>query len=100
MSVQKIRAPLGQLQDDPDNESAWSELADCLTAPDPPVAPEEARTLLEAARRGHEVRREWDAVARLLRLEVALHAGTPVEFAMQFELARIVDDELLDDKRR
>ena len=32
MSAQKIRAALGQLQDDPDNESSWNELTDAVTA--------------------------------------------------------------------
>jgi golgin subfamily B member 1 len=99
MSAQKIRAALGQLQDNPNSESAWTDLADELTSPDPGVARDELRTLMEAARRGHETRREWDAVARLLEFEIALHAGTPVEFAMQFELARILEDEILDDRK-
>jgi golgin subfamily B member 1 len=99
MSAQKIRAALGQLQDDPNGEPAWTELADELTAPDPGIGRDELRTLMEAARRGHETRREWDAVARLLEFEIALHAGTPVEFAMQFELARILEDEILDDRK-
>src|SRR3954452_24900874 len=99
MSAQEIRAALGQLQENPDAESAWNDLAEAVTSPDPGMARDDLRSLLEAARRGHESRREWDAVASLLELEIALHAGTPVEFAMQFELARILEDEVFDDKR-
>src|SRR5215471_11097845 len=84
MNAQKIRAALGQLQDDPDHESSWNELFEAVTTPNSDISQNELRSLLEAARRGHEVRREWDAVARLLELEIGLHSGTPVEFAMQF----------------
>jgi len=31
MSAQKIRAALGQLQDDPDNEDSWNELFEAVT---------------------------------------------------------------------
>ena len=98
MSAQKIRAALGQLQDDPDREDSWNEVFEAVTAPDGGMPQAELRALLESARRGHETRREWDAVAKLLELEAGLHAGTPVEFAMQFELARVFEDELFDDK--
>ena len=33
MSVETIRMALGQLQDDPENEAAWNELAEAVTAP-------------------------------------------------------------------
>ncbi|HKQ68544.1 MAG TPA: hypothetical protein VJT73_04360, partial [Polyangiaceae bacterium] len=99
MSAQKIRAALGQLQDDPDNEASYNDLFEAVTSPDAGRASSDLRSLLESARRGHEVRREWDAVAKLLELEAGLNAGTPVEFAMQFELARVLEDELFDDER-
>jgi len=98
MSAKKIRAALGQLQDDGDNEAAWNDLFEAVTSPETGMAPAELRTLLESARRGHEMRREWDPVAKLLELEAGLNAGTPVEFAMQFELARVFEDELFDDE--
>jgi len=99
MSAQKIRAALGQLQGDPDDEASWHDLIEAVTSPETGLPAEELRSLLESARRGHELRREWDAVARLLELEAGLHAGTPVEFAMQFELARVFEDEMFDDVR-
>jgi tetratricopeptide (TPR) repeat protein len=99
MSAQKIRAALGQLQDDPDNESSWNELNDAVKTAANGGGEAELRMLLESARRGHEMRREWEAVAKLLDLEGSLNAGTPVEFAMTFELARVFEDELFDDKR-
>ena len=95
----KIQAALGLLQDDPENELAWTELADVVTAPDPGLPLGELKSLLEAARRGHEIRREWDAVARVLELEMLLHADTPVELAMLFELARVFDEECFDTEK-
>src|SRR5258707_15883175 len=99
MSAQKIRAALGQLQDDPDKEDSWNELFEAVTAPECGMPQAELRSLLESARRGDETRREWVAVAKLPQLEASLHSGTPGEFAMQFELARVLEDELFGDKR-
>ena len=94
-----IRMALAQLQDDPENEAAWNELAEAVTAPGASNA--DAERLLGAARARHEQRREWSAVARLLELEIAFVGGTPVEAPMQAELARVYQDELADaDKAR
>ncbi|MCU0691106.1 MAG: tetratricopeptide repeat protein, partial [Polyangiaceae bacterium] len=99
MSPQKIRSALGLLQDDADNETAWLALRDALTAPDVGMSVEELVDLLEAARREHEARREWEAVASLLELEISLMHGAPQEAVRQADLARILEDELLDDAR-
>jgi tetratricopeptide (TPR) repeat protein len=94
MSVETIRVALGRLQDDPENETAWNELAEAVTAPG--VANADVERLLGAARARHEQRREWAAVARLLELEIAFVGGTAVEAPMQAELARIYQDELVE----
>lgn len=94
MSVETIRMALGRLQDEPENEGAWNELAEAVTAPG--SNDDETERLLGAARGKHEQRREWDAVARLLELEIALAAGSPVEAPMQAELARVYNEELVD----
>jgi tetratricopeptide (TPR) repeat protein len=60
---------------------------------------DEARALLAAARRAHEARREHDAVASLLELEVLLAQGDSSEVDMLRELARVADEELFDDQR-
>jgi tetratricopeptide (TPR) repeat protein len=52
--------------------------------------------LLEAARRAHEMRREYDAVAELLEIEAALATGDR-QADLVAELARLRDDVLLDD---
>ncbi|MBI5533423.1 MAG: tetratricopeptide repeat protein [Deltaproteobacteria bacterium] len=99
MSAQKIRTALGLLQDDADNENAWLELQDAITAPDVGMTSEELVSLLEAARREHEMRREWSAVATLLEYGISLIGGSPQEPIMQAELARVLEDELLEDVR-
>ena len=99
MSVETIRMALGRLQDDPDNESAWTELSEVVTSPDSVAANGEVERLLGRARAKHEQRREWGAVARLLDLELSFATGTPVEAPMQAELARVFQDELVDSNR-
>ncbi|MFO0763004.1 MAG: tetratricopeptide repeat protein [Byssovorax sp.] len=87
---------LARLQDDPENEAAWNELAEAVTAPSAAVSNADIERLLGAARARHEQRREWAPVARLLELEIAFASGTAVEAPMQAELARIYQDELVD----
>ena len=99
MSSQKIRSALGLLQDDADDENAWLELQDAVTAPDIGMSKQDLVDLLEAARREHEARREWVAVANLLEFEISLLQNTPQEAMRQAELARVLEDELLDDAR-
>ena len=111
MSAKTIRKALGTLQDDPDHAQAWTELAEALgfTSVDaalsqaPPadlgMTLDELAKLLEAARRAHEMRREYDAVARILELEVAVAHGTEKEAALEAERARVLDDEVMDDAR-
>jgi tetratricopeptide (TPR) repeat protein len=94
MSVDNIRMALGTLQGDPENEAAWNDLAEAVTAPD--ISADEVERLLGVARARQEERREWGAVARLLELEISFAAGTPVEAPMQAELARIYQEELHD----
>lgn len=103
MSANTIRNALGFLQDEPDNEQAWSELRSALgySGADGTVDPgemgaSELASLLEAARRAHEMRREYEAVADLLEIEAALATGER-EAELALELARVRDDVLLDD---
>ena len=48
MSSQKIRTALGLLQDDADNENAWLDLQDAMTAPDVGMSVQELAELLQA----------------------------------------------------
>jgi tetratricopeptide (TPR) repeat protein len=97
MSAKTIKSALGVLQDDPDQEKAWKELHDEVRAGGD-MGADDLRRLLEAARRAHDARREYDAVARLLDIESEAAAGTPREHELLAELARTLDEDLLDDE--
>lgn len=109
MSAKTIRNALGLLQDDPEHSQAWGDLIAAVGFSAPGVAAKvpdalgmdasELALLLEAARRQHERRREYDAVARLLEIEVSLAHGSPRAAELQRALARICEEELLDDDR-
>jgi hypothetical protein len=103
MIATTIRKALGILQDEPDNEQAWSDLREAIgfTSEDATVDPGEmgARALgelLEQARDAHQMRREYEAVADLLEIEAALASGDR-EAELVAELALVRDDVLLDD---
>src|SRR5262249_55404196 len=87
----------GKLQDDPENDQAWNELSEAVTAPG--ISNDEVERVLGQARARHEQRREWNAVAKLLEFEISFAADTPVEAPMQAELARIFHEELVDSDR-
>src|SRR5262249_39238001 len=96
MSAKTIKSALGLLQDDPDHAKAWQQLREDV-AGEHGMAPEELAKLLEAARRAHEARREVGAVARMPRIEAPAARGTPREPNLVGELARALDEDLLDD---
>lgn len=103
MSANTIRSALGVLQDEPDNEQAWKELREALgfstdegTVDPGELGADELASLLQAAREAHDMRREHEAVADLLEIEAALATGER-EADLVAELARVRDEELLDD---
>jgi len=103
MTANTIRNALGVLQDEPDNDQAWSELREALgytsdegTVDPGELGPAALAQLLEAARQAHEMRREYEAVADLLEIESALASGDR-EAELVTELAQVRDDILLDD---
>src|SRR5258708_22459242 len=98
MSAKTIKSALGLLQDDPDNAQAWEQLRQEVEG-DPGMSSDELAKLLEAARRAHEGRREHEAVAKLLEVEASAARGTAREADALAELARVLDEELLDDDR-
>ncbi len=99
MSAKTIRSALGLLQDDPENEKAWEQLKGDVAAADLDMSADELSKLLEAARRAHEMRREYDAVASMLEVEVAASKDTEKKIELQTTLAKLLDEELLDDER-
>src|SRR5580692_1022142 len=96
MSAKSIKSALGLLQDDPDNQDAWSALRQEVGGAHG-MGQDELTSLLEAARRAYEVRREYEAVARLLEIELVVARGTEREAPLLAERARVYDEELLDD---
>ncbi|MGH7270451.1 MAG: hypothetical protein ACREJ3_08470, partial [Polyangiaceae bacterium] len=96
MSAKTIKGALGLLQDDPDSLSTWQELRREVEG-DHGMVSGELSSLLEAARRAYEARREYEAVGKLLEIEVAAARGTPREAALLAERARVLDEDLLDD---
>src|SRR5690242_12950058 len=96
MSAKTIRNVLAALQDEPENETSWKELEVALRDPGDLG---EVLELLAGARRAHEARREYDAVEKLLALEIELAHGTDAEADRVAERARVLDEEILDDAR-
>ncbi|MCC7537243.1 MAG: hypothetical protein IT379_13555, partial [Deltaproteobacteria bacterium] len=99
MAQLTIRNHLGTLQEDPDNEAAFEGILDLLTREGADAQADENTRLLEAARAAHLTRGEPEAAARLLAIETDLVKGDPDrEAKLWAELARIREEELLDDR--
>ncbi len=96
MSAKTIKGALGLLQDDPDSSQTW-ELLRREVESDPGMAQDELAQLLEAARKAYEGRREYDAVRKLLEIELVAARGAPRELGLLAELARVLDEEVMDD---
>jgi tetratricopeptide (TPR) repeat protein len=98
MSEKTIKSALGLLQDNSDSAEAWKQLREEVERA-PGMGQAELAKLLEAARRAHEERREYEAVAEMLAIEVIAALGGPQEAELLAELARVLDEELLDDDK-
>jgi tetratricopeptide (TPR) repeat protein len=96
MSAKTIKSALGLLQDDPDSRDAWQRLRQDVES-DPGMGPDELASLLEAARRVYEGRREYDAVRKVLEIELVAARNSSRERGLMAELARVLDEELMDD---
>jgi hypothetical protein len=96
MTAKSIKSALGLLQDDPDNPEAWGSLRHEVEGAHG-MGRDDLASLLEAARRAYEARREYEAVGRLLQIELVAARGTDREVPMLAERARVFDEELLDD---
>lgn len=96
MDSEKIRGALGRLQQDADSEQAWDALREVLAQVAPADHPEVQR-VLALARRAHAGRGEWDAVAELMPLELGFADADEPRVALLMELARVRQQELLDE---
>ncbi len=98
MATQNVSQLLGTLQQDPENTEALEELAALADGSNGGVD-EETLRLIDSARRGHDQRDEYRAVAKLLEVEARVAADDDPDRAATFykELGRIYREELLDD---
>jgi golgin subfamily B member 1 len=96
MSAKTIKSALGLLQDDPDSTATWLTLRREVEG-DSGMSPDELAKLLESARHAYEGRREYEPVHRLLEIELVVARGTARERGLLGELARVLDEELMDD---
>src|SRR5690349_18932084 len=99
MSADAVRKLLGALQEDPENEGAWAQLEERAVQGDLAQLGADARRLLGEARRRFVDRGEAEAAARILDLEaLAANGDASNRVAVVRERARILEEELLDDK--
>jgi tetratricopeptide (TPR) repeat protein len=96
MSAKTIKSALGLLQDDPDSTATWLTLRHDVEG-DSGMGSDELAKLLESARHAYEGRREYEPVHKLMEIELVVARGTPRERALLGELARVLDEELMDD---
>src|SRR5579864_6803487 len=96
MSAKTIKSALGLLQDDPDSTPTWQSLREDVER-DPGMSQDELAKLLESARHAYEGRREYEPVQKLLEIEILVARGTARERGLLAELARVLDEELMDD---
>ena len=97
MASLTVASYLGQLRDDPDDESAYLGLEQALASGDPDRIGEQPLRLLETARHGHERRGELGAVAWLIQLETTITEDDPgFQGILYKELGRLRQEELLD----
>lgn len=95
MSADKIRKALKLLQDDPEHGEAWELVEELAGAPGDDAA--DVLRALEEARDIHATYRDWHAVLRLFALEIPLESEVSVIVSKEKELARICQEELLDE---
>jgi tetratricopeptide (TPR) repeat protein len=95
MSVHRIRKAIRLLQDEPQHAQAWSDLEEVATSPGEDGA--KILRALEDARAKHEGFRDWELVAKLLELEIPLESDVSVMASKEAELARVFQEELLDE---
>ncbi|MBW2522640.1 MAG: hypothetical protein JRI23_00625, partial [Deltaproteobacteria bacterium] len=95
MSADTIRNALRHLHEDPESGEAWQTVEELAGAPGD-EAPEVLR-LLEEARAFHEQFQDWSVVVRLFGLEIPLEEEVAVIVSKEKELARIFQEELLDE---
>lgn len=98
MTDNQIQKQLRILEEHPDDEAAIAALEEAVVGNGSGASEPDAR-LLEAARRQHVERGEFDTSVRLLELELVASRTPARELELRTELARLFSEELFDDKR-
>ena len=89
---------LGTLQEDPYDASAIQGLRDAFTSGEPERLGPDAQRLLRLARDQHLARREFEAAASLLSIEIDVSSDPDQRAALLAKLGEIHREELLDDE--
>lgn len=99
MSVDAVRKILGALQEDPENESAWTQLEERAVGGELANLGSDSLAVFEQARRRYLERGEAEAAARMLDIEALASDRDPArKVGLVRERARLLEEELLDDK--
>lgn len=98
MSADKARKLLVSLQDDPENEKAWTALEEGALGGDFAAAGSELRAQLAETRKRFAARGEAEATARILDVEIELTEDPAARGLLLRERAFVLEEELLDDK--
>src|SRR5262245_23086247 len=101
MSDTSILTTLELLERDPEHVDAWADLRKLV--PNGSQVHDKAALdvsrLLAESRKQHASRREYEAVAGLLDLELRVEQGSAREESLLTELARVAEEELYDEER-
>ncbi len=98
MSADKVRKLLGSLLDDPENEKAWITLEERAISGELAGLGPELPQMLAEARRHLAERGEAEAVQRMLDIEEVIAPDREAKVPLLRERARVLEEELLDDK--
>jgi tetratricopeptide (TPR) repeat protein len=98
MSAESVRKLLGGLLDDPESEAVWSQLEELAIGGELTNLGDEGRASLAVARSALAARGEAEAVAKLLDIEGLLAPSDADRIALARERARLLEEELLDDR--
>ncbi|MDP3279427.1 MAG: tetratricopeptide repeat protein [Deltaproteobacteria bacterium] len=98
MSVESVRKLLGILLDDPENESSWGQLEELAVGGDLAAVGPEIPAALEEFRNTLIARAEAEGAARMLDIEAMVATNDARKHALIRERARLLEQELLDDR--
>jgi tetratricopeptide (TPR) repeat protein len=98
MSADKVRRLLSSLLDDPENEKAWITLEESAIGGELAGLGAELPRMLADVRRQMSDRGEAEAVQRMLDVEEVIAPDRDAKVPLLRERARVLEEDLLDDK--